>query len=548
MAFGPELVWVWKCALSSFTGRRVQRAEGANSALALSFGTSEIFISWASARCGVCVISQKERKNLFSSSESIPPITNALKSRIIGAELTDVQQIARDKILKLSFKKSIGAGFPFICHIIAEVMERYANVVLVDADENIIEAAKHFHTYDNTFRTILPGLPYHLPPRYNGISLEEWLAAPDAAKLSSVAGFGKKFLASLSGMPTEDAATILSSYYCDTNKSDFTAQSIGSYVTAAPLLLPSAKPLDEQETGKYLTLRSIGVASVEARKKRAAAVIQKEILRRERQTQDINDLINKNKSEIFKKYGELIVANLWRLNQNVSEARLTGYDTDGNEYEMNVPLDSSVSPKKNAENYFAKYKKLTAAADRAAQLLPKIESELNDLGEQLTLLSSISDAEDLSMVEEELGIAAPKRPQRNVHRKKEILPPHRRFEFDNAIVFVGLSAKGNRYVTFKTALPDDIWFHVQGVPGAHIILRISQQTSENEIERLKQFCASLAVFYSKAKGETNVRVDFTMKKYVTPIRGGIANVTYREFSTIYASSDYASAETNIKSH
>ena len=86
------------------------------------------------------------------------------------------------------------------------------------------------------------------------------------------------------------------------------------------------------------------------------------------------------------------------------------------------------------------------------------------------------------------------------------------------------------------------------MPGTHVILRISQQTSENELERLKQFCASLAVFYSKAKGETNVRVDFTMKKYVTPIRGGVANVTYREFSTIYASSDYALVQPNIKSH
>ena len=56
--------------------------------------------------------------------------------------------------------------------------------------------------------------------------------------------------------------------------------------------------------------------------------------------------------------------------------------------------------------------------------------------------------------------------------------------------------------------------------------------TDGEFEELAAFCASLAVFYSKAKNEPRHRVDYTRRKYVSPIRGGEANVTYKEFSTI----------------
>ena len=75
------------------------------------------------------------------------------------------------------------------------------------------------------------------------------------------------------------------------------------------------------------------------------------------------------------------------------------------------------------------------------------------------------------------------------------------------------------------------------MPGSHVILRTLTALSEEELAELKDFCASLAVYYSKAREVPRQRVDYTQRRYVSPIRGGDANVTYKEFSTLTASPD-----------
>jgi len=106
------------------------------------------------------------------------------------------------------------------------------------------------------------------------------------------------------------------------------------------------------------------------------------------------------------------------------------------------------------------------------------------------------------------------------------------------LVYAGLSSRGNRYVTFSLAKPDDIWFHVQGVPGSHVILRYNLSPADEERNTAVEFCASLALHFSKARGNKNQRVDYTKRKYVSPIRGGEANVTYREFKSITADEEF----------
>jgi Predicted RNA-binding protein homologous to eukaryotic snRNP len=82
--------------------------------------------------------------------------------------------------------------------------------------------------------------------------------------------------------------------------------------------------------------------------------------------------------------------------------------------------------------------------------------------------------------------------QRNVKKEnRPPLPPHKRFDLGCALVFAGLSSKGNRYVTFKLAGADDIWFHAQGVPGAHVILRFTSIPTEEKKRRPSNFVPTL---------------------------------------------------------
>lgn len=533
MSFGPELIWIWSKELERCRGRRAQRVDGGNNSVVISFGTaSDMLLSWGAQNCGAALISQKEKKSFLSSVLQTPPITNALRSHLTGAELSLVEQLRRDRILKLTFTKTVGAGFSVTKCLIIEIMERFSNILLVDEDGNIIETAKHIHPADNSYRTVLPGLPYHLPPAFDGTSLEEWLASPDKSSIQKIAGFGKPLLKLLSGAELDKAVSILGSFYGGKSPSGFVPQKIGRYVTSLPELLPEAEALEDEDTGRMIALAPLRDAAFESRRKHAVRLIEKEITRRERQAEDIERLLSDDRSGLYRQYGELIVANLWQVRHNVEETELNGYDDSGKEISLKVPLDPRLSPSQNAARYFAKYKKITAAQERASALLATVKEELDDQREALALAWSISDAESLLMLEEELGTAKVPAQKRGAKKKSPPLPPHRRFEFDRALVFAGLSSKGNRYVTFKLALPDDLWFHAQGVPGSHVILRPLSALAEDELNAFKDFCASLAAYYSKARESSRQRVDYTRRRYVSPIRGGEANVTYKEFSTV----------------
>ena len=530
LSFGPELIWSWSRELSALAGRRVQRVEGGGSAVIISLaGGAELLLSWGAQNCGAAVISARDKKSLLAAARQTPPITNAVKSHLTGAQLVSVAQLHRDRILEFTFRKTIGAGFSTERRLVLEIMERFSNLVMTDENGLIIETAKHIHPADNSFRTVLPGVPYHMPPLFGGMPLEEWLAAPREDTLTKVAGVGRPLRKILAAYPAGLAAEYLRGLY-DDSSTPMAAQRIGKYVTALPELLPEAEKLPDGSTGALIALAPMKDGTIENRRKNIIKHIEKEITRRERQLGDIRRLLADESPARFKLWGELIVANMWNVKHGVSEAELTGYDDEGNEISHKVPLDPRISPSQNSAAYFAKYKKIVSAQERAASLVQKVEEELDNLREELALASSVDDAQALVMLEEELGMAKPQ--QKRGGKKEPQLPPHVRFEFEKAIVCAGLSAKGNRWLTFRFASPEDWWFHAQGVPGAHVIMRQTSALTDGEFEELAAFCASLAVFYSKAKAEPRHRVDYTRRKYVSPIRGGEANVTYKEFSTI----------------
>ena len=539
ISFGPELIWIWSRMFEKYIGRRVQKLEGGDTWMAVSIsGGIVMLFSWGAQNCGTAVISEKEKKDLLSSARHTPPIVNALKSNISGAELTEVCQLNRDRIIRFSFTKKVGAGFEYRRHLTLEAMERYSNLILTDENDIILETAKHIHPADNRYRSVLPGQPYMMPPEFSGISLEEWLKDPSSGLLTTVAGFGRKLLERLSEMDPKRSTGLLSGFYRhDSEVKSYVPQIIKKYMTALPELLEGASLLtgaDMQNTGRIAVLSPIADNAFDKRQKAIAGHIEREINRRERQTEDIERLFNEEDAEKYKRYGDALVANSWQISQGASEASVAYWNSKGDEVKETVPLDPRLSAAKNAARYFAKYKKIISARERAAAVLAKVKEELEDLREQMAIVMSLDDTDSLALVEEELGIKGIKELKAGKKKSAPPLPPHKRFDLGYALVFAGLSSKGNRYVTFKLAKPDDIWFHAQGVPGAHVILRFTAAPTEEENENALKFCASLAAKYSKNGNAPGQRVDYTLRKYVSPIRGGEANVTYREFKSIAA--------------
>jgi predicted ribosome quality control (RQC) complex YloA/Tae2 family protein len=92
------------------------------------------------------------------------------------------------------------------------------------------------------------------------------------------------------------------------------------------------------------------------------------------------------------------------------------------------------------------------------------------------------------------------------------------YELDGGYkVLAGKTDAENDFLSIKFAAPNDYWFHVRGLPGSHVILRIGEK-DEPAKDIIKQ-AAAVAAYHSKARSGGVVPVSCTRAKHVTKVRG-----------------------------
>ena len=85
-------------------------------------------------------------------------------------------------------------------------------------------------------------------------------------------------------------------------------------------------------------------------------------------------------------------------------------------------------------------------------------------------------------------------------------------------IWVGRNNEQNDRLTMRLAKGNDLWLHVGGGrPGSHVIVRLPKQKTAS-LETLLD-AATLAVHFSKARGETRLEVVYTQKKHVRKPKG-----------------------------
>ena len=84
-------------------------------------------------------------------------------------------------------------------------------------------------------------------------------------------------------------------------------------------------------------------------------------------------------------------------------------------------------------------------------------------------------------------------------------------------VLAGAADADNDYLSTEIAAPDDWWFHTDGVPGSHVILR-AQADREPSRDTLRQ-AAAIAAYHSKARNAGIVPVHCTRARFVKKPRG-----------------------------
>ncbi len=301
------------------------------------------------------------------------------------------------------------------------------------------------------------------------------------------------------------------------------------YVQAGkPYLLPPLPPmvrtLPEQPPGPVLELFAAARAQQTARtgNERVAArrrVLTKRLAQREVRLQNELASLYQKRSQAHERdglraEGEAIFATLHELGEG---------DRD--------------EAKQRAAKLFARYKKLTKS-------LPHVDAREREVHAGLEAVETLrweterAADEDLEAVEEAalsvIPRSNPERAPQAAGRSKRKRAPLEFHTPRGSRIVVGRSPIENADLTFRQARPDDLWFHAQRIPGAHVILARDDRMPPPDEDIAA--AASLAAFHSRARGSATVPVDYTLRKYVRKQRAAAPGlVWYTNAKTVLAS-------------
>jgi predicted ribosome quality control (RQC) complex YloA/Tae2 family protein len=193
--------------------------------------------------------------------------------------------------------------------------------------------------------------------------------------------------------------------------------------------------------------------------------------------------------------------------------------------ELHIVLDPALSPAANMEHYFRLARKAERGRDIIKQRLAAAQDRLEQLRQKRTDLAAISTQPEVRLAallawqhENASLLGANGLPGAAAKRRAadaaELGRPFRRFRLeDKWEIWIGRSNAENDTLTHHAAAPNDLWFHAQGVPGSHVILRTVGKP-ELIPKRILSKAAALAALYSKARHSQLAPVVYTRRKYV----------------------------------
>jgi predicted ribosome quality control (RQC) complex YloA/Tae2 family protein len=228
------------------------------------------------------------------------------------------------------------------------------------------------------------------------------------------------------------------------------------------------------------------------------------------------DLLSAERAEDYRLFGDLVLANLNCLRTGMERVELTGYDGKT----IAVFLDPKLSPARNAELYFKKYKKAKAGRDIIVTRLKQVDDDAVFLRSHLLRVEEAESIDALIGIRSELstrGYLRKRTGERSGSHPEPPGPPIKKVVYREWEILIGRNAAGNDYLTMRLARPDDLWLHAEGLPGSHVLIRNPRNADIPPDVLLK--AAGLAAFYSKGKASAKVSVTYTRAALVKKPKG-----------------------------
>ena len=468
----------------------------------------------------------------IANPDKAPTFVMVLRKYLEGSVLQSIEQLGVDRIVNFNFSNRNELGDQVQLVLSLELMGRHSNVILYDQKSgHIIDLLKRINPDENRVRLLLPKAKYELPPLISGINgfevtekdfREKTMHSDPVDFASQIGGLDRDDRQELTGYLEDDFSYSSFKTFVDQfNKK-------GAFILKTPknkrkifpylpyhlnLTKESADPninhaLDEfyeyQSNQDWVRQKS---AQIERLIKNEYKKLTKKIVKLKKQLEQAEN------SEGYRIQGEILNANLSQVKPGMAEVSLPNYYD--NNRPLKIKLDVALSPARNAQKYFTKYKKLRDSIKHVKEQISIAQDNLDYFDSVQTAIDN-AEPQDIDQITEELmNQGYLKKPQKPKRKKKITEKNLNKFRISSGkTVLVGKNNLQNDWLTLKKANKTDIWFHVKNIPGSHVILQSAEATDEDIRET-----AEIAAYFSKAKNSAHVQVDYVQDKRVKKPNG-----------------------------
>ncbi|MDN6899805.1 fibronectin/fibrinogen-binding protein [Oenococcus sicerae] len=443
----------------------------------------------------------------FENPLTAPNFVMVLRRYLQGGKILGFQQVENDRILKIMVANANEIGDAVSYELILEIMGRHSNLFLLDSENKIVELIKHVPAFENRVRILMPGAQYSRPPKQDLI---------DPFKSSQFTSSDAHTLANhyqgMSKVSAKEAtkSTYLTDWFKKFDQADPTLTKIDEQ-HAEFTAFPYSTLVGQRSNFSLLSdlldayyVHTANSSRVHALSSQIDQIIKNELHKNQRKLRNLNDdLAKTDKAESDRIKGELLTAYQNKIVRGQETVTLDNYYDNS---QLTISLDPKISANANAQKYFTKYQKLKKSVQHLDQ---QIKLTAADLDYFETIDEQLKDAspKDLDQIKLELltqGFLKDRKISRPSAKKRSALAKPDRFKTTDGIsIEVGKNNFQNDELSLKTARKDEIWLHVQKLPGSHVILH-SNHPSDNSLVQ----AAKLAAYFSKAKNSANVAVDY----------------------------------------
>ena len=492
--------------------------------------------------------------------------SDQLRHQLNGLALTGIKAIAPwERVLDLQFAERPGES-P-LWHLYVEIMGKYSNVILTDAQQQIVTPARQISSAQSSVRPILTGQQYEVPPALTGTTpkLEESFARWQE-RVSLIPGnLKRQLLKSYRGLSPRVAEEIIMAAGLSVQQDNNTLaaeqwQALFSYWQKWLMLLESQQFSPGWLDNGYTVLGWNKTEAVVDAQTLLNRYYTDEVNRQ--QFQQLHHQLNQKLNNLLKKLN--VKANVFRQRlQESGDAQSDRHKADIlmanphqwqpgmksialDDFETGEPIKIKLNPEKNAvQNAQALYKnsqKLKRAKGAVVPLLAEVDGEIDYLSQVQTALNqllsetsgSTEDLQALQEIKEELIQQEYLTPERQGDDRKVDLDsqPYKQTAPSGCEIWIGRNNRQNDILTFRTAVEYDLWFHTQEIPGSHVLLRLEPGAVASEQDL--QFTADLAAYYSQARESEQVPVIYTQPRHVYKPKGAKPGmVIYKQETVIW---------------